>query len=421
MKKTSRQLTIKYAFLQSTYWISQCIIYSFAAVFLQYKNFNNTHIGIVLSLSAILSIIIQPLVSAFADKSKKKTVRYIILALMAIVFAFTIFINIWNNSFILMGGIFVVIIAIQFTLIPLLNSFALEYQNNGYPFNFGLARGTASMAFAVTSLLIGLAVNRFNPGIILPLFLISYIFLLLATYLYRVKKHHKESPLAVENISSLNNTLSTDEPNKDIGLSLDAIEATPASILGFFTKYKRFTLLLIGISMIFYSHSILNTYLINIIENVGGNSADMGLSLTIAAALELPMMASFAFLTKKVKSSTLIKISAFFFLIKSAIAWLAPNVMTVHFSQAFQMLAFAMFTPASVYYVDSIINREDKNKGQAMLGMATLGISGTIAYITGGKLLDTSGVSSMLLIGTIVSFFGFIVVCLSTESPQNVD
>jgi PPP family 3-phenylpropionic acid transporter len=421
MKKTSRQLTIKYAFLQSTFWISQCIIYSFAAVFLQYKNFNNTHIGIVLSLSAILSLIIQPLVSAFADKSKKKTVRYIILALMAIVFAFAIFINIWNNSFILIAGIFVVIIAIQFTLIPLLNSFALEYQHKGYPFNFGLARGTASMAFAVTSLLIGLAVNRFSPGIILPLFLISYMFLLLATYLYRVKKHHMESPLAIENTSSLNNTLSTDESYKDIGHSLDAIEATPASVLGFFAKYKRFTLLLIGISMIFYSHSILNTYLINIIENVGGNSADMGLSLTIAAALELPMMASFALLTKKVKSSTLIKISTFFFLIKSAIAWLAPNVMTVHFSQAFQMLAFAMFTPASVYYVDSIINREDKNKGQAMLGMATLGISGTIAYITGGKLLDTSGVSSMLLIGTIVSFFGFIVVCLSTESPQNVD
>ena len=72
MKNTYRQLTIKYAFLQSTYWISQCIIYSFAAVFLQYKNFNNTQIGIVLSLSAILSIVLQPAISAFADKSKKR-------------------------------------------------------------------------------------------------------------------------------------------------------------------------------------------------------------------------------------------------------------------------------------------------------------------------------------------------------------
>src|SRR5690554_3981313 len=98
MDKISRQLTTKYAFLQSAYWISECIIYSFAAVFLQYKNFNNTQIGIVLSLSAILSIILQPLVSAFADRSKKRTVRYIVLALMLVVFVITVILNVMADS-----------------------------------------------------------------------------------------------------------------------------------------------------------------------------------------------------------------------------------------------------------------------------------------------------------------------------------
>lgn len=404
MEKTSRSLTIKYALLQSTYWISECIIYSFAAIYLQYKNFNNTQIGIVLSLSAILSIILQPVVSAFADKSKKKTVRNIILILLLIVFTFAIILNINTNSLVLVGSVFVIINAIQFTLNPLLNSYALEFINNGYDFNFGLARGMASVAFAITSLFLGYGVSKFGASIIVPLFLISYVFLFLAAYFFRIKDREK---------GMLN--LSVSDRQKD---DSDKNSNPPASIFGFFLKYKRFTLMLVGVTMLFYAHSLINTYLINIMENVGGDSSDMGISLTIAATLELPTMAAFVFLIKKFKCHTLIKTSSFFFLVKSFTILIAPNIFTVHLSQAFQMFAFALFTPASVYYVNSIINKEDRNKGQAMLGVATLGISGTIANITGGTLLDTKGVSHMLLIGFIVSILGFIIICFSTEKAE---
>ena len=403
MEKTYRQLTIKYAFLQSSYWISQCIIYSFAAVFLQYKNFNNTQIGIVLSLSSFLSIILQPAVSAFADKSKKKTVRYIILTIMLIVFALSVIFNIWNKSFIIIGSIFVVINTLQITINPLLNSIALEYINNGYPFNFGLARGTGSIAFAAVSFLLGHAIGRFSPAIILPFFLVSYVILFIAAYIFKIKAPRK---------------ISGESEVKHDSITTDTTINPPASVLGFFIKYKRFSFLLIGITMVFYSHSFINSYLINIIENVGGDSTDMGLSLTIAAALELPMMAAFTLIVKKVKCGTLIKISGFFFLVKSATMWLAPTVMAVHLSMTFQLLSFALFTPAAVYYVNTIIGEEDKNKGQAMIGAATIGISGTLASITGGKMLDVSGVSDMMLLGTVVALIGFIIILFSVEKSH---
>ncbi|NLJ96662.1 MAG: MFS transporter [Clostridiales bacterium] len=404
MEKTSRKLTIKYALLQSTYWISQCTIYSFAAIYLQYRNFNNTQIGIVLSLSAILSIILQPVVSAFADKSKKKTVRNIILILLLIAFASAILLNIKANSLLFIGCVFAIITAIQFTINPLLNSYALEYINKGYPFNYGLARGTGSIAFAITSFFLGHGVSRFSGAIIVPFFLISYVFLFLSASFFRLKDTDKEAA-----------NLSKNHRIEDIS---DENENPPSTILGFFIKYKRFTLMLVGITMLFYAHSLINTYLINIMENVGGDSSDMGLSLTIAAALELPTMAAFAYIIKKLRCHTIIKTASFFFLMKSLFIWLAPNVNIVHLSQAFQMLSFALFTPASVYYVNSIINKEDRNKGQAMMGVATIGLSGTIAYITGGNLLDTRDPSYMLLMGFIVSIVGFIIVCFSTEKSK---
>jgi PPP family 3-phenylpropionic acid transporter len=194
----------------------------------------------------------------------------------------------------------------------------------------------------------------------------------------------------------------------------ERINIAPTGILTFFTKYKKFSFLLIGIAMLFYSQNLIWTYLINIIENVGGNSADMGISLAITAALELPTMAGFIFLVRKIKCNSLIKISAFFFLLKVILALFAQNVYTIHLSQALQMFAYALFTPAAVYYVNSIIEKQDKVKGQSMLGVAMC-VAGTIANITGGKILDTVGVTSMLLLGTVVTACGFVIVCVSTE------
>lgn len=190
-------------------------------------------------------------------------------------------------------------------------------------------------------------------------------------------------------------------------------------MLGFVKKYNKFMLLLLGCSMLFFSHSLLNTYLIHIVKNVGGDSRDMGITLSISAALELPTMAVFVYLLRKVKCTTLLKTSAFFFFIKAGVTFLAPNIITLHFAQSFQMLAFALFTPASVYYVNSIIREEDKVKGQSLLGVAILGIAGTLANVSGGKIIDTMNVSYMLLIGTIVAGIGFIFVYLFTEKVDN--
>ncbi|WP_281532615.1 hypothetical protein, partial [Anaerocolumna aminovalerica] len=56
--------------------------------------------------------------------------------------------------------------------------------------------------------------------------------------------------------------------------------------------------------------------------------------------------------------------------------------------------------------------------GQSMVGVATFSLVGAIGSFTGGRILDTKGVSAMLLVGTIVTGIGFIIVCLSTEEAK---
>lgn len=406
MEKLARQLTLRYSFIQACYWICQCAIYSFAAVFLQSKHFENTQIGVVLALAAIISIVLQPLIASFADKTKTMPLRTLILILMVVVFALTILLYVLPDTFLLISIIFVVINAIQFTLNPLYNSLALEYMNMGIPMNYGLARGIGSITFAVMSFALGYLISHFGAEVILSVFLMGYSLSILATFLFKI-----HIPEELKAAIPKRNPVSEELPAGK--------EAAPSKLVTFFMKYKKFMLFLLGVSMIFYSHSLINTYLINIIENVGGNSSDMGTSLSIAAALELPTMALFIVFVRKIKCESLIKISAFFFLVKAFVTWMAPNVFMVHFSQVFQLLAFALFTPASIYYVNDIVSEKDRVKGQSLLGAAYLGIAGTTANITGGRILDTFDVSRMLLIGTLVTAFGVVLICISVTEKKD--
>jgi len=263
-----------------------------------------------------------------------------------------------------------------------------------------------SITFAVMSFALGYIVNQFGAEVILPVFLMGYSLSILSTFVFRVT--------IPENLKA-----SIPKRSQVTGDGLvNADEDAPAGIFSFFIRYKKFVLFLLGVAMLFYSHSLINTYLINIMEDVGGNSSDMGVSLAIAAAMELPTMTLFIFIVRKIKCSSLIKIASFFFFIKALVTWMAPNVFMVHFSQVFQLFAFALFTPASIYYVNDLVSEKDRVKGQSMLGAAYLGIAGTVANVTGGRILDIFGVPEMLLLGTVVTAVGIVLICMSASEKK---
>lgn len=407
MEKLGKELTIKYAFLQSTFWISQCAISGFAVVYLTYLQYSKTSIGIILSIASILSVVIQPLIAGYADKAKNTSLRNIVLYLMGVVLLFSLLLCIVPNIYYMKAIIYVVISAIQCTLIPLFNSLATEYMNLGVPLNYGLARGISALSYAIMSYLIGFIIGPFGPGALAFIIFFTYIFVLISGYFYKLSK--ADSVMLISKDTSLHETYLSE---------ICITEEKPLTMIGFLSRYKKFMFLLIGFSFLFYSHSIIGTYLITIIENVGGNSKNMGISLGISAALELPTMALFVFLVKKVSNTRLLKLASFFFFLKILSTYLARNVMAIYMAQSLQLFAFALFTPASVYYVNTIIGGKDKVKGQSLLGVATMGIAGTLANLTGGKLIDTYGVSYMLMISTVMAFIGFILCLLFTEKES---
>lgn len=264
---------------------------------------------------------------------------------------------------------------------------SMDHINNGVPINFSLARGIGSFAFAVLSIVLGYLVEDFGAGVIMLVNIALGLTGLVLVLSFQKAKRSGEG--GVEG------------------------EIQPTSLLEFAKYNMRFIAIVGSISILFFSHVTISTFMIQIIENVGGSSADMGMANSIAAIVELPAMALFPLLYKKVRNAGLLmKISGVAFVIKTVVTLLAPSVVWVYAAMSLQFFAYAMFIPASVFYVNEVISGADQNKGQALMGMV-MGISGLLGNVLGGLMLDSrGGVGFMLTVGLAVSVAGFVMLVL---------
>ena len=71
------------------------------------------------------------------------------------------------------------------------------------------------------------------------------------------------------------------------------------NLIKFIKRNKLFLLVNIGVAGIFFSNSIFNSFMLQIVENVGGTSEDMGRILAVMAFLEIPPLFLFESVHKK--------------------------------------------------------------------------------------------------------------------------
>jgi MFS transporter, PPP family, 3-phenylpropionic acid transporter len=386
-KKLGKKLTVNYAMIQSVYIMVYCSIFSFASVFLLSRGFTNSQVGLTLTLSSALALVFQPLVAAFADKTKKLALRSIVAIMMLGVTAFSLLLYFAPKMVLPTAILYILMVVLFSTQVSMVTTMSMEHINNGIPINFSLARGVGSLAFAILSFLLGYLVDDYGANVIMLINMgLGLIAVVLVLTFQKAKKTNSGNSGQEDGASGL---------------------------IQFARQNKRFMAVVGSIALLFFSHVFINTFFIQIIKHVGGNNSDMGNATALAGLLELPAMALFPVIYKKMRNAgTIIKISGLFFILKAVITLLAPNVFWIDVAQCVQFFAYAMLTPASVYYVNQAIGDADKNKGQACMGM-TMGISGLVGNYLGGLMLDSSGgVPLMLTVGTVVSLVGLVMLVL---------
>lgn len=386
--------TGRYGVIQAGYWMNYLIIASFAAVFLTGRGFTTAQVGIVTATGSLLSCVLQQVSGTIADRSSSP-LKWLVAGFFAVCmlcFAGLLFLP---HAFLSTFVFYVVALTLQASISPLLNALCLQFTNNGYDINFGLARSMGSLGYALSALFMGTITERFGAEIILPIYLAIYAVVMIVLISFPVPQKNSEAKVVAGNELLKNEQ--------------------PSSMKQFFARYHRFMLLMVGFILLWFLNNILGTYMIYFVGYHGGGQADMGLALSIMAFSEIPAVLFGSNIMGRIGAGKMLRISAFGGILKAVLFFIAPNLQFFIWCNVAHLLLSGFYQVSAVYYCYSIVGQADIVKGQAILGVATTGICAMLSNYLGGILVEAVSIPTILLIGIVVNILAFVVIYIATD------
>ena len=394
--KESREyrLNLYYIIAQGLYWMMVCCTISMGSAYLSNRGYSTIGIGALFAIAFLVATVLQQVISYLTDRAVSFDVVDV-LALLGAIVTLDLFFAIATNdkgfgtSFTFFIGAMVVTV-IQ----PFLNALNFHIERYNVKMNFGVARASGSFFFFIMSLLAGNFMTLTSERAVTILgFIVSAVFVVIIILIY------KELRCSGIEIAEEYDPFSDGTKSNAFNLS---------TVKNFISRYEMFFVFLIGVVCFYFGHVLINNFLYQITVNVGGNEASNGGLLALQAIVELPAMIFFNQLRDKFGSIKLLSLSAVFYLVKILVTTLATSVGMLYFSMLFQALAFAIFIPASVHFVDEIMNKQDAVKGQAFVTIA-MTFSNLLSSLLGGVLIRVMGVTPTLWFGTIITFAGVVI------------
>ncbi len=403
--------TARYAVINATYFMGFCGVHAYASIFMLERGFTNSQIGILLALANVLSVVIQPVLAGLIDKPGKLTNRRAASFCTALIIALSLALAFVRQEKIAIFLIFTLIYMIQMAYQPIIIAMNFEYAERGCPINFGLARGLGSVGFAAYSPILGNLLEQRDVSVIhigdALVLTVGLLFLLT----FRLPEGGKEP----ESGGAKGEYESGGEKK---GTAPEEGSVAHNNFFAFAKYYPRFMLFLLATILVFFAHNMINDYLIQIITPLGGTEKHIGYATSMAALIELPTMAFFLRMTKKIPCERLLLLSTVFFTVKVLLLFLADGIGGVFVSQFCQIAAYALFIPASAYYASRVMERLDQVKGQAYVNCA-ITLSGVFSGLICGRILDMAGPKMMLACGTAASFLGTVLAALAINAKKD--
>lgn len=391
MKSTEKKdLTVYYSAIQLTYWFGYAATGAFANPFLESIGLKTSYIGLVIAISSLAAAFFQPVLGSLIDRSKKLTNRLLLMILgvavivIGLVLGFCNIGSLFANSAVLC----IAIIIIQLSL-PFINALGMECINSGYKMLMGPSRALGSLGYALSAFMLGKLTEHVGNYTIPLTFAFAFSALMISLAI-------------LPNVSDKSGSKE---------------KATGTGPIAFLKKYPVYSLFLVGLICVYFGHTLVNTYALQILQSKGGTSESVGIATAVAAVFEMIPMLIFPFIRKRFSINRLIPFSAVFFALKTLASLLVPSVTGYYFVMLLQFPAWGILTISLIYYVDSVISREDASQGQAYAGM-TLSVASVLSSLICGAMIDSLGLTATLLLGTGVGVIGAVILFVTTKSRR---
>lgn len=411
----NKLLNIEYSCIHGTYWMFYGVVSSFASVFLLAKGFSNWNIGVTLAVANVLAVVLQPVVADIADRAKKLSIIGISQILTVMMMVVTVGMFAFSGSMIALAVVFIVLIAWHTVLQPLFNTLTFILEEAGVHINFGIARSMGSLAYSALLAVLGTIVE--NYGVMsLPITGEIILVMMLVSLVVTKRSYDKGKKLFAKGTASPLPKEEVDAGGLQTPAEIaDALcEEESINLVQFIKRNKFFFLVNVGVIGLYFSNSVLNNYMMQIVDVVGGTSEDMGRILSVMAFCEIPTMVCFDLLRKKFSCQLMMKVAAVGFTVKIALCWLADSVTMIFMAQFVQLVSFALFLPAMVHFIDEIMSKGEAVKGQALF-TTMITITTVISSLVGGAILDMSGAKMLTFIATIATAVGALIIIATID------
>ncbi|MGI6211447.1 MAG: MFS transporter [Anaerovoracaceae bacterium] len=387
-------LNLEYGAVFGIYWMLYAVFFSFSSVFLLPLGYSNSEIGFIMSLSSVLAFFLEAPLADLADRSKRFTLTRITEIMTVLIMILSLEMFFVKGRSLVLFVFYIIFLALHTAMQPLFNALNFKLERCGAHVNFGACRSAGSLMYSAASAVLGTVVAAVGTTVI-PISGEAGCALLIVSLVLVSRQYRK--------ILAKNGGEERVEEKKEsetIGLAL------------FVKRNKLFFVLNLGVLLMFFFNQVLNGFALQILQNVGGGSRELGTTLALLAFLEIPTMFAYDWLNKKFSNTFLVRVGAVGFTLKAVTVWLARTPWVIEAAQGFSLIAFGLFLPAIVHYINEIMDEGEAVKGQALYAMMTM-IATVISSAVGGVILDVSGAGMLLMITAILSICGTVVVLLT--------
>jgi len=386
---SSNRLTIRYGLYQIIHFAA-CAGYSaFAATYLLEKGFSASQVGTILAATNIISCILQPMMGDRIDRMKKFILPQLIsIFLIGAVVCFAV-IQFFHPPLMVFGVLYAIAVLLISLTTALNNSMCVYYTEHGHPINYGIGSGLGSLSFSIMSLVFGYIIALLGVDWMIWFVMLFWIVMIIIMRGYPKVEDKVEKASLKENVS----------------------------LFVFFGKYKYFNITMIGVGLIAMCHFMVENYLINLFQSIGGNSENVGIALFVACITATPFLLSFERIQEKVSVRILMRTAGLFYILKAGLMIFATEIWHVYLIQLLQIFTYGFINPSLYYYVKQRVSEGDMVKGQAV-AVVTFTFGTALGSFVGGQAIDLFGIDAMLLTALLLAAAGTIIINLNVNRVE---
>ncbi len=405
------RIDAKYAAVQGSYCAGMCALNAFTAVYLIFKGFTNTQIGVTVSLISLSAIFVQIFVSNFADSHTNIQLKKIVLVLYLITVAgcTTLWLLPLPVAFLIIA--YCIAGASQRSIMGLLNAIMMQFSNLGLRVNYGWPRGVCSILFALSAFVLGILIETYSPKIIMPISIGLTIFGIISVIVM-------PNPDQISRQYLAQSTDQVEPANQEHSIN-EEVSKRPTSYLEMIRGNPTLTLFIGASIFLSLGQSTAGVFMIRIIQAVGGSAQNLGTAILIQAGIEFPMLFASTWVLKKFKVSNILVFSFFCYAIKQFGFVIAPSVEAIYEVMTISLFCMGIYAFASVLFVHSIVHPSEMVRAQTLVVLSQT-VGQIIGSLISGVLIDLFGLKALLIIGGIILLVAscLMVVCRRRHASQ---